>query len=409
MSERELDVYIDRGKPVLVGRLWSRVRASRETSSFAYDASWLARADAFALAPELPLARGEIHAKRPLFDAFTDPAPDRWGQNLLRRAERARAAKEGRTPRTLFAIDFLVAVDDTTRLGALRVRDRQRSAFLASNERPIPPLIELSKLLSATERIIADRDTENDLALVLAPGTSLGGARPKASVRDRDASLLVAKFPRQEDEWPIVRWEAAAFAMAEAAGIVVPRSRLQQVARRPVLLARRFDRDGSRRIPYISGLTALTAEDGEAHSYLELAEFLRAEGGSPSADLEQLWRRIVFSIQISNTDDHLRNHGFVRDARGWRLAPAFDLNPMPLDVRPRIHALAIDESDASGSIELAHSVASYFGVAAKRAREVLAEVERAVAKWRDIAKTCGLTRTDCDRMASAFEPARGAA
>ena len=207
------------------------------------------------------------------------------------------------------------------------------------------------RLLSATNRIIDDKETDEDLQLILAPGTSLGGARPKASVRDKDGHLLIAKFPRKDNEWPVTRWEAATMALAEAAGVEVSPWRLQLVLKKPVLMARRFDRREGHRIPYMSALTALEASDNEPRSYLEIAEFLRREGSRVNEDLRQLWRRIVFNMLVSNTDDHLRNHGFLRDPNGWRLAPAYDLNPMPTDVKPRIHALAIDEFDGTASLD----------------------------------------------------------
>jgi serine/threonine-protein kinase HipA len=401
--EREIEVHVDRsGTPVSAGRLWSRVRGGQETASFEYDAAWLERSDAFALDPELPLGRGPFHTHRPLFNAFVDPSPDRWGQNLLRRDERRRARREGRAPRTLFAIDFLLRVHDETRLGALRFREGGGD-FLSSADRPVPPLVGLGRLLSATARTIDERESAEDLALLLAPGTSLGGARPKASVRGRDGALLVAKFPRKDDDWPVPRWEATALALAAAAGIDVPAWRLATTLRQPVVLLRRFDRDGPLRIPFMSALTALGASEFEPHSYLEIAEFVRREGAEADRDLRQLWRRLVFNILISNGDDHLRNHGFLRAARGWRLAPAYDLNPTPVDVRPRALALAVDESDRAASLDTARSAAAQFGMTAAQARSAAAEVGAAVTRWRIVAARQGLGRRHQDRMASAFE------
>jgi serine/threonine-protein kinase HipA len=341
-----------------------------------------------------------------LFNVFADTAPDRWGQMLIRRHERARARREGTQPRTLLESDFLVQVDDETRLGALRFQVPGVEGFVGSSGRRVPPLIELPSLLSAATRITEDRETDDDLQLVLAPGTSLGGARPKASVRDKDGSLLVAKFPRKDDEWPVTRWEMTALALAADAGIDVPAARLHLVARRAVVMLRRFDRNGNARIPYISALTALSATDHGAHSYLELVEAIRQESASVDQDLRQLWRRVVYNILISNTDDHLRNHGWLRGSGGWRLAPAFDLNPMPVDVKPRIHALAIDETDATGSLELAYAVAPQFGLdKSASARAIAREVGKAVARWRQVAAQHQITRPQIERMASAFEHA----
>ena len=403
--QRDLLVFVDvNGEPILAGYLWARARGNKESASFEYAQTWLARRDAFALDPELPLARGQFHTQRPLFNAFTDPAPDRWGQALLRRYERACATKQGRSPRTLLAIDFLTRVDDETRLGALRFKDAGGGEFLTTGGKRVPPLVELSRLLAATNRIIDEKETDDDILLVLAPGTSLGGARPKASVRDKVGNLAVAKFPRNDDEWPVTRWEAVTLALAQASGIEVPHWHLETVARKPVVLLRRFDRRGSFRIPFLSALTALGAVDNEPHSYLEIVDALRRDGSHVTRDLCQLWRRVVFNILVSNTDDHLRNHGFLRDTKGWRLAPAYDLNPIPTDVRPRIHALAIDEMDATASIETAFATAPAFGIAkAAEARVIASEVGTMVMRWRQTAAKLGIKPRQIERMASAFE------
>jgi len=404
--QRELRVFIDlNGQPVPVGRLWARVRGSNQTCSFVYDNAWRERRGAFALSPGLPLVGGQFHSTEPLFPAFTDPAPDSWGKKLMRRAERARAEQEGRQPRTMFDVDFLAGVDDRTRLGALRFKDPDDDAFLRTTGVPVPPLIDLSALLGATDRIDRGRETNNDIALVLAPGTSLGGARPKASVRDKDGRLLVTKFPKRDDDWPVTRWEAVLLRLAAAAGIDVPQWRLDTIARRAVLLLGRFDREqAGGRIHFISAMTALEGTDyGDLRSYLELGDFLRQHGSKPTRDLAQLWRRIVFNILVSNTDDHLRNHGFLRDAEGWRLSPAFDMNPCPVDVRPRVHSLAIDELDGTASLDIALAVSPRFGLKKEQAQAIIAEVGAAVAEWRDAAKALKLKPGEIDRMASAFD------
>jgi hypothetical protein len=241
-------------------------------SSFIYDDAWRTRRGAFALAPSLPLGRGQFHSDRPLFICFTDAAPDSWGKKLMRRHERARAEDQGGEPRTLFDVDFLAGVDDRTRIGAMRFKDPSGDAFLTTRGEPVPPLIDLPALLGATDRIDRGRETNSDIALVLAPGTSLGGARPKATIRDR--RLLVAKFSKRDDEWPVTRWQATTLALAMTAGVTVPDWRLETVARKAVLLLGRFDRTAANgRIPYMSAMTALDATDhGEQRSYLELAD-----------------------------------------------------------------------------------------------------------------------------------------
>jgi serine/threonine-protein kinase HipA len=401
-------VYVDvDGQPVRCGTLFTR-SIPRESATFEYDDGWRTRPGAFALDPELPLTAGAFHSARALFRAFTDPAPDRWGQTLLRRAERARAKREGRAPRTLSQVDFLVLVQDETRLGALRFRDAsegERSPFLSSATKPVPPLLELPRLLQATSRIVAESETDDDLALVLAPGTSLGGARPKASVRGKEGELLIAKFPRRDDDWPMTRWEATTLSLARAAAIRVPEFRLETVAQKPVIMLQRFDRRAHVRIPFMSAMTALSAGDDEPRSYLDIVDALRQGGSQVTADLVELWRRLVFNVLVSNTDDHLRNHGFLHDGIGWRLAPAYDLNPMPTDVRPRIHVLALNESDHTGSLEVALEVAPRFGIPHAHARAIAREVAAAVRPWRAKGAKLGLTRKDLERMESAFEHA----
>jgi serine/threonine-protein kinase HipA len=408
--DRELLVHADlSGTPHLVGRLWTRVRSGRESATFEYDRAWLAHPLRFSLEPALTLGPGPFHtaAGQPIFGAMGDSAPDRWGRTLMRRAERRRAQKTHETPRTLGEIDYLLLVDDETRPGALRFSERAEGPFLAA-DRPgkIPPLVELPRLLSAAQHVLEDKDTADDLRLLLAPGSSLGGARPKASVRDRRGELAIAKFPHHGDEVTTVLWEAVALTLAAKAGIPVPKWRVETVARKPVLLSRRFDREPGARVPFLSAMSMLGAKDNETHSYLEIGDVLRRYGASPTEDIRELWRRMVFNIVISNTDDHLRNHGFVWvGPTGWRLSPAYDLNPIPTDIRPRILSTTIDLNDGTASMDLAFEVAGYFGLDLKSARRVASDVGKAAAGWRAIAKKVGIKAAEIDRMASAFEHA----
>jgi len=410
--DREVLVYVElQGTPCLVGRLWARLRKERESATFEYDKSWLAHAERFSLEPALKLGPGPFHtpSDKPLFGAIGDSAPDRWGRILMRRAERRRAERAGQAPRTLREIDYLLTVDDEARQGALRFSEREGGPFLADHladraPTKIPPLLELPRLLSATEHVLDDKDSDEDLRLLLAPGSSLGGARPKASVRDRDRHLAIAKFPNKGDEVNAVLWEAVALTLAAKAGIAVPAWRLEPVAGKPVLLLRRFDREPGVRIPFVSAMSMLDARDNEARSYLEFVDILRRHGAAPKEDMRALWRRIVFNVLISNTDDHLRNHGFLWDGpAGWRLSPAYDLNPMPTDIRPRVLTTAIDFDDATASLKLALDVAGYFELTAGEAGQIAAEVGKAVATWRKVAARLGLTAAEIDRMASAFE------
>ncbi len=406
--EREVLVYVDlQGTPHLVGRLWARMRKDRESATFEYDRSWLVHPERFSLEPALKLGPGPFHAPyaKPLFGAIGDSAPDRWGRVLMRRAQRRRAEHERQAPRTLREIDYLLMVDDEARQGSLRFAERVGGPFLAGySPVKIPPLVELPRLLSAAEHVLSDTDTDEDLRLLLAPGSSLGGARPKASVRDRDGHLAIAKFPSKGDEVSTVLWEAMALALAAEAGITVPAWRLEVVAGKPVLLLRRFDRERGLRIPFLSAMSMLDAKDNEPRSYLEFVDVLRQHGAAPKEDMHALWQRIVFSILISNTDDHLRNHGFLwAGPTGWRLSPAYDLNPVPTDIKPRVLSTTIDLDNGTASLKLALEVASYFELGEAEAHRIAGQTGQAVATWRKQAAKVGLTPTEIDRMASAFE------
>jgi serine/threonine-protein kinase HipA len=342
--EQSVLVHVDlQGVSHLAGRLWTRSKNGRESATFEYDSRWLERADRFSLQPVLKAGPGPFHTipGKALFGSLTDSAPDRWGRVLMRRAERLRADHEGSTPRTLTEIDYLLRVNDESRQGALRFSETEGGEFLAQGERKIPPLIELHHLLSAAERVTEDTESDEDLRLLLAPGSSLGGARPKASVRDVNGHLSIAKFPSKIDDADVVAWEAVALTLAGKAGIETPEWRMENVGGKRVLLLRRFDRSGTPRhpvrIPFLSAMSMLDAHDNERRSYLEIVDALRQHGAAFKDDARSLWRRIVFNILISNTDDHLRNHGFLyAGAEGWRLSPAYDMNPVPVEVKPRI-------------------------------------------------------------------------
>jgi serine/threonine-protein kinase HipA len=406
--EHAILVYVDLvGIPIKVGQLWGRFRNGRESMSFEYDRNWLNHPKRFSLDPALKLIAGSFHAAsdKPLFGAIDDSAPDRWGRLLMRRSERKNAEHEKRTARALKEIDFLLMVDDEGRQGALRFKREELGPFLTTYDRNhIPPLVSVGKLLTAASHVMQDSDTEEDLRLLLAPGSSLGGARPKSSVRDKDGHLAIAKFPRKDDEINIIAWEAVALSLANKAGIQVPEWCIETVARQQILLSRRFDRRKNIRIPFLSAMSILGAKDNEMHSYLEIADAIRQMSASPKEDLEALWRRIVFSVLISNVDDHLRNHAFLYSGMsGWRLSPAYDLNPTPIDIKPRILSTAIDLIDPSASLDIAVSVAHYFDLDNLQAKDIFKEVGSATALWREEAAKFKIKKTEIDRMASAFE------
>jgi serine/threonine-protein kinase HipA len=410
MSDTEALVYVDlAGARALVGRLWSSAPKGRESATFEYDKTWLEHPERFALEPALTLGPGPQHteAGKALFGALGDSAPDRWGRLLIRCAERKLAQREGRAARAPREIDFLLMVDDEARQGALRFAQKPEGPFLApADADPIPPVVNLPRLLRASERVADDTDTDEDLRLLLAPGSSLGGARPKAAVRERGGQLAIAKFPHKDDYTDVELWEALSLQLARNAGVDVPESRIENVVGKNVLVVRRFDRAGAARISFLSAMSMLGAKDNEPHSYLEIADAIRRYGAQPDADLRELWKRIVFTVLISNTDDHLRNHGFLyAGPRGWRLSPAFDLNPVPTDIKERVLHTSIGVDDPTASLELAMEVAEYFGLSSDEATRVAGVVGAAVSRWRSEAGALGLNKAAIDRMASAFEHA----
>lgn len=401
-------VYVDlQGETSFVGRLWVHDRHGRESVSFEYDRVWLRHPRRFSLDPALQLTEGAFHSspEKPLFGAIEDSAPDRWGRLLLRRSERRTAEKEKRNPRTLREIDFLLRVDDEARQGALRFKLEEDEPFLTTYDtQHIPPLVSIGKLLTAATHVVQETETQEDLRLLLAPGSSLGGARPKASVRDKDGQLAIAKFPKKDDEVDTIGWEAVALSLAKKAGIRVPEWRLENVGKKRVLISRRFDRQKAIRIPFLSAMSVLGATDNEMHSYLEIADALRKMSCSPYEDLEELWRRVVFNILVSNVDDHLRNHAFLYTGTvGWRLSPAYDINPTPLHIKPRVLSTAIDLVDSTASLDVAIEWAHHFGLENRRIKTIVQEECRAIAQWRKEAARFKIKKEEIDLMASAFE------
>ena len=390
-----------------MGKLWTRTVQRRQSATFKYADEWLQNPVRFSLEPALMLDPGPYHteADKSLFGSIGDSAPDRWGRVLIRRAEAKRCQIENQKARTLLEIDFLLHVNDEARQGALRFSEKEGGPFLAGKSKSsIPPLPELSKLLFASEKISDGNETDDELKLLLEPGSSLGGARPKASVRDKNGQLSIAKFPSKTDEGNTVLWEALALRLAERAKIVVPQWRIEHVLEKEVLLLNRFDRDRNFRIPFISAMSMLGAKDNETRCYLELCDVLRQWGASPKIDMHNLWRRIVFNIMISNTDDHLRNHGFLYIGQdGWILSPAYDLNPIPIQVKQRILSTEIDIGNDTASLKVALNVADYFELKEEDTKLIISEVANVVKNWREEASRLGLSKAEINRMESAFE------
>jgi serine/threonine-protein kinase HipA len=407
MMANEIEVFID-FVPGLkrVGTLYRHARRGGEAVSFEYHPDWLTDPARFSLEPALTLNRGAFSptAGTSIFGSIGDSAPDTWGRRLMQRAERRLAAREGRAVRTLMEADYLLGVSDIARLGALRFRPIGEKEFCSATTVGVPGLVELGRLLQITQRILRDEETDEDILLIFAPGSSLGGARPKASVLDQHGRLSIAKFPRDNDEYSIELWESVALRLAVRAGIRTSDHELLRVAERTVLLSRRFDREGASRIPFLSGLSMMGLKDGERGSYPEMVDVLTQHGAQAAEDSRELYRRMAFNILISNVDDHLRNHGFLWIGKGgWSLSPVYDLNPVPSDIRPRILTTNISLDEATCDIDLALSVSEFFGLALGVAKDIAKEVATATSSWREVAASLDARRSEIDRLHSAFE------
>jgi serine/threonine-protein kinase HipA len=401
-----------------LGTLRFDAQGTRESAAFAYGAEWLGAGDGFAIDPGIPLVTGPQFHRRErggsVFQgAIADTEPDGWARRVILRDHAKRRQEAKRTGadvenRPLNALDFLLAVDDVSRVGALRFQDEdgvfQRAA--EAGRRTVPPLIELGHLLSASHAVETHTETAEDLRYLRGRATSLGGLRPKCTVVDDDGRLSIGKFPSVGDDRAVTKGEVLALRLAAAAGINAAEASLVESEGSAVALIRRFDRVLSGgRLMYVSAATMLgveVAESGE-HAYTEIVDALRMHGAAPQANTEELWRRIAFSILITNVDDHLRNHGFLHVDRGqWRLAPAFDVNPFPDRVR-ELKTWVSEDAGPEATIEALMSVLPYFRIAPPRARQILREVERAVSRWRYAGRGLGMTTQELDQFADAFE------
>lgn len=408
MADKKVLVYINLDcVDYFVGTLWSHFSRGKETSDFEYSDEWLNYKNSFSLEPGLFFGKGkQVNTRQlPLFGSFGDSAPDTWGRILMRRYENQLAKKENRSQRTLNEIDYLLFVNDIARQGAIRFKTENSNEFqYPSNIRSIPPLIDLTKLLAASEKIIESNEKESDLQLLLAPGSSLGGARPKASVIDKNGNLCIAKFPKKDDYTNNVLWEGVALTLAKECGLNVEEWSIQKAGNKNVILLKRFDRKGNVRIPFLSAMSMLNAVDNDTqiHSYLDIADALRQYGANVKEDLLELWKRIVFSILISNTDDHLRNHGFLYiGVNGWELSPLYDVNPSPDN--KNVLSTYITQTDNAQDIELALSVCEYFDLNMTEAKQIINNFRSVIKNWRNVAKQLGLNSSEIDKMESAFK------
>lgn len=414
MEEKTIYVYENWSEknPVLMGRLHAFFIRGKEQFAFEYDTAWLASDTAnYFLDPDLVLYRGRqyVPMDKKLFGVFADSCPDRWGRTLMKRREAVQARKENRKPRALGESDYLLGVYDKARMGALRFKTQENGRFLSDDtDLVIPPWTTLRTLEAASRGFESDESglEEKWLKQLLAPGSSLGGARPKATVQDAKGNLWIAKFPSRHDEGNSGAWEKVVHDLAGMCGLNVPEARLETFSKEgSTFLVKRFDRDGNKRIHFASAMTLLGKTDGASGSdgsgYLDMASFIRKNGASPRQDLKELWKRIVFNMAVSNTDDHLRNHGFILTKTGWRLSPLYDVNPIPYGDRL---SLNVDADDNSISMELAVSVAEYFDMDEEEAWKEVEEITATVKKnWRISAGRYGLSGKACEYMRPAFE------
>ena len=395
--------------PVRTGWLFRDTGRRGEVIRFEYDAAWLADARSFAIEPLLPLHEGPFHAQDPSqpLGVFQDCSPDRWGKLLMDRREAIEAREQGRPRRALRAWDYLVGVDDSTRMGALRLRDPEDGTYAASLRPSAPPATSLRELEAAARLVEqgAGEQLDKQIRQLLVPGGSLGGARPKASFVDEFGQLWLAKFPSTEDRIDVGLWEFIAYRLSIAAGIDMPEARLLPLSERGHTYAvRRFDRDGAGRRMYASAKTLLDIESDGA-SYLDLAMAVQdnAAAGSVEAGLEELFRRAVFNVLVGNRDDHLRNFGFLRAPTGWTLAPAFDVNPNP---DKDVHVLALDAADPTPDTSVLMAQHLYFRLDADAAQAIVDKVRAAVRSWPDEAKRLGAKGQEISLMEAVIDPGR---
>lgn len=395
-------------EPTLVGTLRSSVIKNKEHFSFSYDEAWLQSSFAQKIDPDLHLYSGEQHSEDDKnFRTFLDSCPDRWGRLLMKRREAILARQEERRPRVLNEVDYLLGVHDLYRLGALRFKRDMDGPFLDDDEKlAAPPISSLKELEYAAQQVEDNGDADDPeylkwLYMLMSPGSSLGGARPKASVIDEQGHLWIAKFPSRHDDYDIAAWEFVAYQLALDAGIQMAECRIDKFnSHHHTFLTKRFDRTAESRLHFTSAMTQLGYYDGDYEaSYLELAQFLTDHGSNTKEDLAQLWRRIVFNIAVSNTDDHLRNHGFIYRNGGWMLSPAYDINP----VTPAngLH-LSISDDDNSLDYELAMGVIDFFQLNDSEAETIKDEVLASVGRWEEVATRTGISRSEQKLMAPAF-------
>ena len=414
MSNTKTDIYVyahwqGMNEPKRIGVLSAQQAKGKKAFSFEYDKDWLKTEKKFLLDPDIQLYGGpQFPNQKENFGIFLDSMPDTWGRTLMKRREAQRAIENNEKPKTLYDIDFLLGVYDESRMGALRFKTDLDGYFLDDNKNATsPPWSSIRELQHAAH--IFENDTENEevnrwLSVLMAPGSSLGGARPKANILDNDKSLWIAKFPSKTDITDKAAWEFLAYKLAINAGIEMAPCRIERIAgKHHTFFTKRFDRHGDERIHFASAMTMTgnnedTIRDTQA-SYLDIAEFISNHGANIESNLHQLWRRIIFNIAISNTDDHLRNHGFILTKEGWILSPAYDLNP---SIDKDGLALNIDTNNNNLDFELAKSVGEYFRLNNTQMDIIINKIVTVVIDWKAIATTIGISRAEQKLMEKAF-------
>ena len=412
INQKTIFVYDDfsTDQPVLMGSLYVNVIKGGESYSFEYDKGWLKKtALTLTLDPELmPYSGRQYPTGKNIFGLFADASPDRWGRMLMNKRERILAEKEGRKPSKLYDSDYLLGVYDETRMGGIRFKVNPEGPFLSDDkETAAPPWATLRTLEEASRNFENDETglTEKWLNQLIKPGSSLGGARPKATVVDTKDQLWIAKFPSKNDENDTGAWEIVAHDLAALCGLNVPEAKLEKFS--PLgstFLIKRFDRLGSKRVHFASAMTLLGKKDGasaaDGSSYLDIAAFIKSYGAQPKKDLIELWKRIVFNMAVTNTDDHLRNHAFILTDKGWILSPLYDVNPVPYGDEL---SLNVDEDDNSISIDLAVQTAVKFGISKSDAEAVAEDILQIVRdNWERTAARYALTRRQIEEMRPAF-------
>lgn len=412
INQKTIFVYDDfsTGQPVLMGSLYVNVIKGGESYSFEYDKGWLKKTGlTLTLDPELmPYSGRQYPTGKNIFGLFADASPDRWGRVLMNKRERILAEKDGRKPSKLYDSDYLLGVYDETRMGGIRFKVNPEGPFLSDDkETAAPPWATLRTLEEASRNFENDETglTEKWLNQLIKPGSSLGGARPKATVVDTKDQLWIAKFPSKNDENDTGAWEIVAHDLAALCGLNVPEAKLEKFS--PLgstFLIKRFDRLGSKRVHFASAMTLLVKKDGasaaDGSSYLDIAAFIKSYGAQPKKDLIELWKRIVFNMAVTNTDDHLRNHAFILTDKGWILSPLYDVNPVPYGDEL---SLNVDEDDNSISIDLAVQTAVKFGISKSDAEAVAEDILQIVRdNWERTAARYDLTRRQIEEMRPAF-------